>query len=240
MNEKKKLHIVLVSVHGLIRGHDLELGRDADTGGQTKYVIELLRALAERPEVEQVVLLTRRVSDPHVSDDYDEPVEVLSDKARIVRIECGEQGYIAKEALWDSLDSFADNALDYLHSQNQRPDIIHSHYADAGYVSIRIANQLNIPLVHTGHSLGRSKRKQLLASGMKQDEIEKRYNISRRIDAEEEVLGVAECVMSSTVCTTSISRKGCGWSRRVRTCSSFTRYVVMSARQRFTRISAAF
>jgi sucrose-phosphate synthase len=36
----------LISVHGLIRGHDLELGRDADTGGQTKYVVDLARAIA--------------------------------------------------------------------------------------------------------------------------------------------------------------------------------------------------
>ena len=41
----EKLHIVLLSIHGLIRGHDLELGRDADTGGQTKYVVELARSL---------------------------------------------------------------------------------------------------------------------------------------------------------------------------------------------------
>ncbi|NOQ69786.1 MAG: HAD-IIB family hydrolase [Gammaproteobacteria bacterium] len=197
-SENGKLYIVLVSVHGLIRGQDLELGRDADTGGQTKYVIELLRELGERPEVEQVVLLTRRIDDPNVSEDYDEPVELLSDKARIIRIKCGEEGYLPKEALWDSLDNFADNALGYLNAQQFLPDIIHSHYADAGYVSMRIAHQLNIPLVHTGHSLGRSKRKQLLASGLKRDKIEQRYNISRRIDAEEEVLGAAECVITST------------------------------------------
>jgi sucrose-phosphate synthase len=197
-NDKGKLYIVLVSVHGLIRGHDLELGRDADTGGQTKYVIELLRELGQRPEVKQAVLLTRRISDPNISEDYDEPVELLSDKARIVRINCGEEAYLPKETLWDSLDNFADNALEYINSQPILPDIIHSHYADAGYVSVRIANQLNIPLVHTGHSLGRSKRKQLLASGMKRDEIEQRYNISRRIDAEEEILGIAECVITST------------------------------------------
>ena len=33
----KPLFIVLLSIHGLVRGHDLELGRDADTGGQVKY-----------------------------------------------------------------------------------------------------------------------------------------------------------------------------------------------------------
>ncbi len=194
----QNLYILLLSVHGLIRGHDLELGRDADTGGQTKYVVELLRELGKRPEVEQAVLLTRRISDSALSEDYNEPVEPLSEKSRIIRIECGEQGYLAKEALWDSLDNFADNALEHLNSQQRLPDIIHSHYADAGYVGMLLSHQLNIPLVHTGHSLGRSKRKRLLASGMKRDIIEQRYNISRRIDAEEETLGAAERVITST------------------------------------------
>ena len=67
------LYIVLISVHGLIRGEDLELGRDADTGGQTKYVVELARALAANPEVGRVDLVTRQIFDAKVSDDYAEP-----------------------------------------------------------------------------------------------------------------------------------------------------------------------
>ena len=43
----KGRYILLISIHGLIRGHDLELGRDADTGGQTKYVVDLARALRQ-------------------------------------------------------------------------------------------------------------------------------------------------------------------------------------------------
>ena len=31
----------------MIRGNDLELGRDSDTGGQTKYVLELAKSLAK-------------------------------------------------------------------------------------------------------------------------------------------------------------------------------------------------
>lgn len=195
---KQPLYIVLISVHGLIRGHDLELGRDADTGGQTKYVVELARALGERADIERVILLTRCVIDSQVSPDYAEPFERLSEKASIVRIECGEQKYLRKEMLWDSLENFSDNALAYLKSQKRLPDVIHSHYADAGYVGSRLAHQLGIPLVHTGHSLGRSKRKQLLASGIKRSEIESAYNISRRIEAEEMTLGVAERVITST------------------------------------------
>ncbi|WP_167631660.1 HAD-IIB family hydrolase [Mariprofundus ferrooxydans] len=192
------LYIILISPHGLIRGNDLELGRDADTGGQTKYVVELARALGERPEVGRVDLMTRRVVDAHVSSDYAEPVEKLSKKARIVRIECGEPGYLPKEQLWDTLESFSDNALAYIHEQQQMPHIIHSHYADGGYIGTRLSSLLGVPLVHTGHSLGRSKRKRLLASGTTREEIETTYNMSRRIDAEERILGVASRVVVST------------------------------------------
>lgn len=192
------LYIVLISVHGLIRGHDPELGRDADTGGQTKYVVELARALAERKDVGKVVLLTRRVIDSQISPDYAEPLESLSEKSCIVRVECGEQKYLRKEMLWDCLENFSDNALIYLKNQDRIPDVIHSHYADAGYVGSRLSHQLGIPLVHTGHSLGRNKRQQLLASGVKRGEIETSYNITRRIEAEETTLGVAERVITST------------------------------------------
>lgn len=196
--QNDKLYLLLISVHGLIRGHNLELGRDADTGGQTKYVVELARALGELPEVERVDLVTRRLDDKSVSHDYAQAIEAIGKNVNIVRIDCADQLYLPKEQLWDYLDTFADNLLDYLHENNLTPDIIHSHYADAGYVGTRLSLQLSIPLIHTGHSLGRSKRKRLLASGVKRDDIEKRYNMARRINAEENTLGVAERVITST------------------------------------------
>ena len=192
------LYIVLISVHGLIRSYDLELGRDADTGGQTKYVVELARALGELAEVECVDLLTRRVPDPAVSKDYTVPIEDLGGGARIVRLDAGPEEYIKKEQLWDHLDAFADNALDYLRELGRTPDIIHSHYADAGYVGVLLASRLGIHLVHTGHSLGRVKRRRLLASGLKRDQIESRYHIARRVEAEEDTLATAELVITST------------------------------------------
>ncbi len=194
----KKIYIVLISIHGLIRGRELELGRDADTGGQTKYVVELARSLGEHADVERVDLLTRCVVDPSVSSDYSQEYEELSDNVRIVRIECGEEAYIPKEQLWDCLDNFADSALEYIKLQPDLPSIIHSHYADAGYVGTRLSHLLGIPLVHTGHSLGRSKRRQLLAAGFSRESLEDRYNITTRIEAEERTLGVAECVITST------------------------------------------
>lgn len=198
MNNGARKYPLLISVHGLIRGHDLELGRDADTGGQTKYVVDLARALAARDDVSQVDLVTRRVIDPAVSDDYAQPIEVLCDKARIVRIDAGPRQYIPKEQLWDYLDSFTDNLTHWLNEQPAMPDFVHSHYADAGYVGVRLANLLGVPLIHTGHSLGRDKRKRLLARGVSREKIESDYNMERRIDAEEDVLANADLVITST------------------------------------------
>lgn len=197
-NQSDKLYLVLISVHGLIRGHDLELGRDADTGGQTKYVVDLARALGQDPRVGRVDLVTRRIVDPSVSDDYARPIETLSDHVRIVRIEAGPEEYLPKEQLWDHLDAFTDNLVDWVNEQPERPDAVHGHYADAGYVGVRLANLLGAPLVQTGHSLGRDKRKRLLAKGHSAEAIEETYNIGRRIHAEEEVLANADLVITST------------------------------------------
>ena len=190
--------LVLVSVHGLIRGHDLELGRDADTGGQTKYVVELARALGERPEVERVDLVTLRIVDPAVSEDYAREVEPLSEKARIVRIDAGLDEYVAKERLWDWLDNFSDNLLHRLRAEDRAPNLIHAHYADAGYVGVRVAHQFGVPLVFTGHSLGRVKRRRLFADGMDAEELTSRFNMTRRIEAEEVTLAAAELVVASS------------------------------------------
>ena len=150
------------------------------------------------PEVSQLDLVTRCIEDPSVSADYSQPTETLTAGARIVRIKAGPAEYLPKEALWDHLDAFADNILDHLRNADRQPDLIHTHYADAGYVGSLISHQLGIPLIHTGHSLGRVKRRRLLAAGLDAKAIEQRYNMSRRIEAEEQTLASAERVITST------------------------------------------
>lgn len=194
----EKLYIVLVSVHGLIRAKNLELGRDADTGGQTLYVVELAKALAERNDVARVDLLTRVVEDPKVSDDYIRPEEKLSRKAHLIRLRCGPRRYLRKEVLWPYLDEFIDQALQHIRSIGRVPDFIHGHYADAGLVAARVAGLLGAPMIFTGHSLGREKLRQLENKGIKPEKIESQYNISQRIEAEEIALGTAAMIVAST------------------------------------------
>ncbi len=199
-NEQKPLYLAHFSLHGLVRGDGMELGRDPDTGGQILYVVELVRELARRPEIGKVELLTRRIVDPAIDPSYGEPFEPLdiAGKAGIVRLEAGPEGYLRKEELWPHLDQFVDNALEHFRRAERLPDLLHAHYADAGYVASRLANILGIPLVFTGHSLGRVKRRRLLASGETAETIETKYHIARRIEAEETALYNADLVVTST------------------------------------------
>mgnify|MGYP003640536311 CR=1 FL=1 len=192
------LYLVHISIHGLIRGENLELGRDADTGGQCRYVLELVKALAEHENVEQVDLFTRLISDAKVSPDYAKPVEPLGNGAFIRRIQSGPRRYIRKETLWRYMDAFIDQCLAIFRQNNRLPDIIHAHYADAGYVGSRLASLLGCPFVFTGHSLGRTKLEQLLKSGNQPNRIERRYNTSTRIEAEELSLDSASFIITST------------------------------------------
>ena len=89
MSRHDGLYIVLVSPHGLLRSRLPELGRDADTGGQIKYVIELARALIDHPDIDKVDLVTRLIDSPDVDDDYAQPVEPIAPGVSIVRIRCG-------------------------------------------------------------------------------------------------------------------------------------------------------
>ncbi|HEU4707862.1 MAG TPA: HAD-IIB family hydrolase [Methylophilaceae bacterium] len=194
----QNLYILMISVHGLLRGQDMELGRDSDTGGQITYVVELAKALGRNPDVGQIDLLTRLIEDPQVSDDYAQPEEPLERNVRIVRLPFGPQRYLRKELLWPHLDQMVDRCLHLIRQQGRLPDIIHTHYADAGYVGMQLSNLLGVPQVHTGHSLGRPKRQRLLDSGRKEQTIEKQLNLSRRISVEEQVLEHASLIITST------------------------------------------
>ena len=60
-------YIQMFSVHGLLRAENMQLGHDADTGGQIKYVVELCNAISQSENVKRVELLTRLIYDKTIS-----------------------------------------------------------------------------------------------------------------------------------------------------------------------------
>ena len=191
----KFLHLHL---HGLIRSNNLELGRDSDTGGQTQYVLELVKSLANTSEVEQVDLVTRLINDSKIESSYSKEQEFIEPGAQILRFKFGPHKYLRKELLWPYLDELTQNLIQYYQKHENKPSFIHAHYADAGYVGVRLSQALKVPFIFTGHSLGREKKRKLLEAGLKTNQIEKLYCISKRISSEEEALKYADIVVTST------------------------------------------
>jgi sucrose-phosphate synthase len=214
-NKLDRLYVVMISLHGLVRGEEMELGKDADTGGQVKYVVELAKAMSLHPAVYRVDLLTRLIQDPKVSSDYGAEEECLArgtgelGGSYIVRLPCGPtHKYVPKEQLWPYVREFADRGIVHVNSMlskltesGRRCDLycIHGHYADAGECAMLMASTLGVPQITTGHSLGRNKLEHLLAAGgVTMNQIEMTYNISRRIEAEERCLDLSSMVFTST------------------------------------------
>jgi len=178
------------------------------------------------PGVYRVDLLTRQVLSPDVDWSYGEPTEMLSPRnsqngtqelgessgAYIVRIPFGPKDkYIAKESLWPYIPEFVDGALSHIKQMSKVlgehigsgkrlwPAAIHGHYADAGDSAALLSGALNVPMVFTGHSLGRDKLEQLLKQGrLSREEIDATYKIMRRIEAEELCLDASEITITST------------------------------------------
>lgn len=171
-------------------------------------------------------LLTRQVMAPDVDWTYGEPIEMLnplnpesnlnetgeSGGAYIIRIPFGPKDkYLSKEVLWPHIPEFVDGALGHIiqiskvlgkqigSDQPLWPIAIHGHYADAGNSAALLSGALNVPMIFTGHSLGRDKLEQLLKQGRQtREEINSTYKIMRRIEAEEITLDVSEVIVTST------------------------------------------
>lgn len=196
--ENKKIKIHLYNLHGLVKGSGLEIGRDADNGGQTKYVYELSEYLSRHEDVESVHLFTRLIDDETCSPEYNVAVEEINPKFFIRRIEFGGKKYLKKEALWEHLDEFVKNVLVHIKEEDITPDWIHSHYGDAGYAAKQVSVKLNVPFAHTGHSLGMAKKSKMIHLGMTEKEAEQKFKFSKRIAAEEGALALSEFIVTST------------------------------------------
>lgn len=191
-------YIQLFSPHGLIRFKDPEIGRDKDTGGQVKYVLELLESLSLHPQVRKVDLFTRRIVDKRVSASYEKEIETVNEKGRIIRMSCGGNSYRSKESLWEHLDEFIDKTIRFIEKEDDFPDVVHGHYADGNYLAGQISEVFGVPFIATGHSLGRNKKNILLHEGISEEKINEKFNIERRISEEESLLRNADVIIVST------------------------------------------
>jgi mannosylfructose-phosphate synthase len=167
----------MFSVHGYVDAEP-RLGA-TDTGGQVTYVLELSKALAALGVA--VDLYTRRFEGRA-------GLEAAGDGVRIVRIPCGPDKFIIKEEMLPYWPEFADNCERHIKNEGLRYQLLHSHYWDAGLVCRLLAPRLDIPFVHTSHSLGAWKRERMAGDAQ---EMERTYHFDERVAEEKRVFAAA-------------------------------------------------
>jgi len=172
--ESRLPRIGMVSTHGYVAAEP-PLGA-ADTGGQVVYVLELAKKLAQLGF--EVDIWTRRFEDQA-------EIEPVADRVRILRMPCGGPAFIDKEYLVRHLPEWAEHALRFIKKHRLRYQFFNSHYWDAGFATQRLTEALDVPHIHTPHSLGLWK-KQLMERDFPHDaeHFEKKYNFTQRINEE--------------------------------------------------------
>jgi D-inositol-3-phosphate glycosyltransferase len=104
---------------------------------------------------------------------------------RVVHVPAGPAG-LAKDALVDVVDAFADGVLSHIESSGGA-DLLHANYWLSGVAGHRLKHELDLPLVSTFHTLARVKAET--------GDAEPR----RRVDAEAEVIACSDAILASGV-----------------------------------------
>lgn len=181
--------IAMVSTHGYVSAAP-PLGA-ADTGGQVVYVLELSKKLAELGYF--VDIWTRQFADQP-------SLEEVSERVRIVRVPCGGPSFIPKEYLHQALVEWVDRALAEIDRNDLRYLFVNSHYWDGGIAAHQLCQMLGIRHVHTPHSIGVWKQRQMLADYPEDAaRFESTYNFRVRNAAEARLYAEADLVVATTV-----------------------------------------
>jgi mannosylfructose-phosphate synthase len=180
--------IAMVSTHGYVSAAP-PLGA-ADTGGQVVYVLELSRKLAQLGY--EVDVWTRQFGDQAAEESCGAGV-------RILRAPCGGPDFIVKEYLHESLAEWCERARERIEREHIRYEFLNSHYWDGGVAGQILCERLQVPHIHTPHSLGLWKQRQMLTDYPDgADNFERIYNFSVRNRAEARLYRDADVVVATT------------------------------------------
>ncbi len=190
------MHVAFLNPQGNFDPTDSYWAGHPDFGGQLVYVKEVALALAALGV--QVDIVTRRIRDaqwPEFNGDVDY-YDGFPDNPRILRIACGGDSFLNKEALWPCLGEFVDNLLELY--GGDFPDFVTAHYADGGYSSVLLQSKTGLGFSFTGHSLGAQKIDKLGVDPENAAQMEKTFRFSKRIHAERLSMERASTIVTST------------------------------------------
>lgn len=169
--------VMFISVHG---DPLVKLG-GIQSGGQNVYVRETVQALDTQGVPVDVFT--------HWSDSESPQIEYIGSRSRVIRLAAGHKGFIPKNKMYDILSNFLEELKIFVNNSCDY-SVIHSNYWLSGWVGLQLQKKKNIPRVHTSHSLGLVRKRNM---AVEQDE-----SFILRLRTEKEVLVLANRVVATT------------------------------------------
>jgi D-inositol-3-phosphate glycosyltransferase len=165
----------------MVHTSPLDQAGTGDAGGMNIYVCEAAQQMAALGI--SVDIFTRRANNDH-PDIVDQ-----GNGVRIIHLNVGPVDGVKKEdlpALIPDLSAAFKEAL----TSGPTYDVIHSHYWISGKVAMPVAAELNIPLVHTMHTMARVKNLNLAEGESPEPMI--------RVQGESQVVAAADALIANT------------------------------------------
>jgi sucrose-phosphate synthase len=191
------MHIAFLNPQGNFDSTDRGWTEHPDFGGQLVYVKEVALALGELGH--RVDICTRRMDDPAwpefkaARDAYPGAAKV-----RILRLDCGSEGFLPKEQLWPHLAEWTRSILSLYRAEGGIPDAFTGHYADGGLAAALIQQETGVPFTFTGHSLGAQKMDKFVPQARDLPAALARFHFDKRIAAERVSMARAGRIVVST------------------------------------------
>ena len=175
--------IALVNVHC----DPLEQLGSAEAGGQNVYVFHLAKALGKLGyQVDVFSRWNNRSKKERVR---------LTKHVQFIRLRAGHRQFIPKNKLGPLLPEFISNFLAWQKQEKAHYDLLHSHYWEAGWVTMQLKYILKVPQAHTYHSLGIMRYHAL--KGFREQSLNT-TEIKHRIAIERDIVDKADCIISTS------------------------------------------
>lgn len=154
-----------------------------DAGGMNVYLAEITRRLAgQGVQVDVFTRSTGQESAPHVP---------IAENALVHYLPAGPQQAVPKEELPALIPEFTASLQEFFRANPHSPcDILHSHYWLSGMAALQISVQMQIPLVHTMHTMARVKNMSLAAGDLPEPVV--------RASGEQEIVDNASALVANT------------------------------------------
>lgn len=166
----------------MVHTSPLEQAGRGDAGGMNIYVTESAEKIASLGV--EVDIFTRRTS-------VDQRETKISDGVTVKFLDAGPASPMKKEDLPTQVTALTHCFLDYArHNPKNYYDIMHSHYWISGQVAWMAKDSLNIPFVHTMHTMARVKNLALARDEKAEPET--------RAYGEEQIVRNADALIANT------------------------------------------